>query len=37
MELEEHELKVAVLDVDRDGDERIAWEEFLSWWRSMRG
>ena len=37
MELEEHELKVAFLDVDRDHDEKIAWDEFLSWWRAMRG
>ena len=36
MELEQHELKVALLDVDRDGDNKIAWDEFLAWWRSMR-
>ncbi len=37
MEMEEHELKIALLDVDRDGDEKISWVDFLSWWRSMRG
>lgn len=37
MEMEEHELKVALLDVDRDGDGRISWDEFLGWWRSVRG
>ena len=37
MEMEEHELKVALLDVDRNRDEKIAWEEFLAWWKSMRG
>ena len=37
MELEEHELKLAVGEVDRDGNETIEWAEFLSWWRSMRG
>lgn len=35
MELEEHELKVALLDVDRDQDGKIGWDEFLPWWRSM--
>jgi len=28
---------VALLDVDRDGDEQIAWDEFLGWWKSMKG
>lgn len=37
MEMEEHELKVALLDVDRDADGQIAWEEFKAWWQSMRG
>lgn len=37
MDMEEHELKVAVLDVDHDGDEKIAWDDFLAWWKSMRG
>lgn len=37
MELEEHELTVAILDVDRDRDGRIGRDEFLRWWRSMRG
>ena len=37
MEMEEHELKIALLDVDRNGDEKISWVDFLSWWRSMRG
>lgn len=37
MEMEEHELKMALLDVDRDGDGRISWDEFLAWWRSVRG
>jgi hypothetical protein len=37
MEMEEHDLKVALLDVDRDSDGQIAWEEFRTWWRSMRG
>lgn len=37
MEMEEHELKVALLDVDRDADGKIAWEEFKAWWQSMRG
>lgn len=37
MELEEHELKVALLDVDHDGDGRISWDEFVDWWRAMRG
>lgn len=36
MELEEHELKVAILDVDHDGDGKISWEEFSDWWRAMR-
>ncbi|MDQ3263631.1 MAG: EF-hand domain-containing protein [Myxococcota bacterium] len=37
MELEEHELKVALLTVDQDGDQKISWAEFLGWWKSMRG
>jgi hypothetical protein len=35
MEMEEHDLKVAVLDIDKDGDGNISWDEFLGWWRSM--
>ncbi len=37
MEMEEHELKVALLTVDQDGDQKISWDEFLGWWKSMRG
>jgi len=37
MEMEEHEAKVALLTVDQDGDQKISWEEFLGWWKSMRG
>jgi len=37
MEMEEHDLKVALLDVDRDADGKVAWEEFKAWWQSMRG
>jgi hypothetical protein len=37
MELEEHELKLALGEVDRDGSDTIEWDEFLAWWRSMRG
>lgn len=36
MELEEHELKLALGEVDRDGSQQIEWDEFLGWWRSMR-
>lgn len=36
MEMEEHELKVALLDVDRDADGKVAWEEFKTWWQSMQ-
>jgi Ca2+-binding EF-hand superfamily protein len=36
MEMEEHELKVAFLDVDRDRDGKISWDEFKAWWQSMR-
>jgi hypothetical protein len=37
MEIEEHELKIALLDVDHDGDQQIAWDDFLNWWKAMRG
>ena len=37
IEMDDEELAIGLSIVDADNDGRISWNDFLSWWRSIRG